>query len=145
MARKIQNRRDLRKQADAADSQAGDEGEDDLDDLEVGDEPEIDADLDLESEDEDGPPKRKKKAAKKAKTTTRAKRSKTKAIVRKRMLWGVFGASMKEEARFPLADKELAEQKAEALRQKNKREYFLQRIKEPIADAPAPAAAAAAK
>jgi hypothetical protein len=50
-------------------------------------------------------------------------------------LWVVFSTAMKEEARFPYAEKEQAELKAEALRQKNKKDYFVQPIKEPIADA----------
>jgi len=143
MARKIQNRMDLRKQSEAAESQS-DDNDDDLDGLDdMGDEPDVEADLDTDSDDDDGEskPKRKKKPAKRVKAPARAKRTKTKAVVRKRMLWGVFSSSMKEEARFSFAEKELAEQKLDALHQKNKREYFIQRIKEPIADAPPPAAA----
>lgn len=125
MARKTQSRLELRKQAEAAGA-----AEEEL---------ELDADDDDDSDDE--APKKRKKAAKKKTTTTRAKRSKTKAVTRKRLVWGVFSSSMKEEGRFPYAEKEAAEQKAESLRQKNKREYFVQPIKEPITDAPAPAAA----
>jgi len=122
MARKTQSRLELRKQAEAAEA--------------------MDAEIDIEVDDagDEDAPKKKKKAVKK-KTATRAKRLKTKAVVRKRLVWGVFSSSMKEEARFPYAEREAAEQRAEALTQKNKRTYFVQPIKEPIPDAP-PAAAA---
>lgn len=125
MARKTQSRLELRKQAEAAGAA----------------EEELELDVDDDDDSDDEAPKKRKKAAKKKTTTTRAKRSKTKAVTRKRLVWGVFSSSMKEEGRFPYAEKEAAEQKAESLRQKNKREYFVQPIKEPITDAPAPAAA----
>lgn len=137
MARKTQNRMDLRKQAEAADAQNSEEADDvDLED----DDADLDAELDLDLDDDDAgdeAPKRKKRAPKKKPTSARPKRTKTKAVVRKRMLWGVFSSSMKEEGRFPYAEKEQAEAKAEALRQKNKKDYFVQPIKEPIADGPA--------
>ena len=135
MARKTQNRMDLRKQAEAA----GDVEPEDGDELDLDDDgdADLDADLDLDLDDDSGDeaPKRKKRVAKKKATTARPKRTKAKAIVRKRMLWVVFSTAMKEEARFPYAEKEQAEQKAEALRQKNKKDYFVQPFKEPIADA----------
>jgi hypothetical protein len=135
MARKTQNRMDLRKQAEAA----GEVDSEEADDLEIDDDADadLDADLDLDLDDDSGDeaPKRKKRVAKKKPATARPKRVKAKAIVRKRMLWVVFSTAMKEEARFPYAEKEQAEQKAEALRQKNKKDYFVQPIKEPIADA----------
>ena len=52
------------------------------------------------------------------------------------MLWGVFSSSMKEEGKFPYAEKEQADAKAEALHQKNKKEYFVLPVKEPIAEPP---------
>jgi len=119
MARKTQSRMELRKQAEAAGAA----------------EEELELDLDDDDDSDDEAPKKKKKAAKKKATTPRPKRSKTKAVARKRLVWGVFSSSMKEEGRFPYAEKEAAEQKAEALRQKNKREYFVQPIKEPITEA----------
>jgi hypothetical protein len=135
MARKTQNRMDLRKQAEAA----GEVDAEESDELELDDDADadVDADLDLDLDDDSGDeaPKRKKRVAKKKPATARPKRVKAKAIVRKRMLWVVFSTAMKEEARFPYAEKEQAEQKAEALRQKNKKDYFVQPIKEPIADA----------
>ncbi|HEY4261466.1 MAG TPA: hypothetical protein VGM98_14960, partial [Schlesneria sp.] len=135
MARKTQNRMDLRKQAEAA----GEVDSEEADDLELDDDADadLDADLDLDLDDDSGDeaPKRKKRVVKKKPATARPKRVKAKAIVRKRMLWVVFSTAMKEEARFPYAEKEQAELKAEALRQKNKKDYFVQPIKEPIADA----------
>lgn len=125
MARKTQSRMELRKQAEAAG---------------VGEEEELELDADDDSDDEK--PKKRKKSAKKKAPVARVKRTKTKAVIRKRLVWGVFSSSMKEEGRFPYSDKEGAEQKAESLRQKNKREYFVQPIKEPITD-PVPAAAPA--
>ena len=121
MARKTQSRLELRKQAEAAEA--------------------IDADAvgDADGDDEAAPKKKKKAVAKK--TTTRTKRVKTKAVIRKRAIWGVFSSSMKEEARFPYNEREAADQRVEALAAKNKRTYFVQMFKEPIPDAPAPAAA----
>jgi len=84
----------------------------------------------------------KKKAAKK-KTTTRTKVKK--APERKRLLWGVYSGSMKEEARFPYDQREAAEAKIEKLRAKSKKMYFIQPIKEVIIDAPASAESEGAK
>lgn len=76
----------------------------------------------------------KKRKATKRKTTTRAKRAKD-APVRKKLVWGIFSGSMKEEARFPYDQKEEAEAKLEQLRSKSKKPYFMQPIKEVLADA----------
>jgi len=83
--------------------------------------------------------KTRKKAAAKKKTTKRAA-AKVKAPERKRLVWGVYNGSMKEEARFPYDQRKAAEQKIEQLRArvtKTKRLYFIQPIKEVIVDAPA--------
>ena len=79
-----------------------------------------------------------KKKAKdpKKKAPVRAKRTKTKVIVRKRLFWGIFSSTMKEEGRFAYADREAAEARVVDLAQKYKRTYFIQPIKEPIADVP---------
>ena len=137
MARKTQNRMDLRKQAEAAEAQEPDDGEEV--EVEEDADADVDAELELDADDDAGdePPKRKKKAPKKKAATVRVKRTKTKAVVRKRMLWGVFSSSMKEEGRFPYAEKEQANARAEILHQKNKKEYFVLPIKEPIAEPPA--------
>lgn len=94
-----------------------------------------------EARDEDGAPKKKKKKAKKKaakRSTTTRKRSKSKATARKRLLWGVFSGSMKEEGRFAYHDRAAAEEKLEQLRAKSpKKMFFIQPIKEEITDAPA--------
>lgn len=78
----------------------------------------------------------KKKRAKAAKKKAPARR-KTKAAERKRLVWGVFSSSLKEEARFPYDQRKEAEKKLKALLEKGKRMYFLQPIKEVITDSPA--------
>lgn len=79
----------------------------------------------------------KKKAKEpKKKAPARAKRTKAKVVVRKRLFWGIFSSTMKEEGRFAYADREAAEARVEDLAQKYKRTYFIQPIKEPIAEAP---------
>ncbi len=80
----------------------------------------------------------KKKAVKtaKKKTATRS-RAKAKTSARKRLVWGVFSGSMKEEARFPYAERDAAEKKIVQLRTKSpKKMFFIQPMKEEIADAP---------
>lgn len=96
----------------------------------------------VEKGEADSTGKKKAKDPKAKKTTTRAKRTKTKVIIRKRMVWGVYSSSMKEEGRFPYADKAAAEARAEELGLKHKRVYFVQGIKEPLPDKPPVAAAA---
>lgn len=73
-----------------------------------------------------------------------AVRKKTKAPERKRMIWGVFSGTMKEEARFPYDQRAAAEERLEVLRSKGKKMYFIQPIKEPITAASIAAAAAEA-
>ena len=74
---------------------------------------------------------KKKKAAKK-----RTTRRKAKTPDRKRLLWGVFSGTMKEEARFTYDERKQAEEKLEQLRSKSKKLYFIQPIKEVITDEP---------
>ncbi len=108
MGKRTKNIRELREQAEAAEKQgktAAGEGA-------VGD-------------------KKKVKEPKK-KAAAKPKRSKVKVIVRKRMLWGVFSSSLKEEGRFPYADKDAAEARAADLAARHKRTYFVQPIKEPL-------------
>lgn len=76
---------------------------------------------------------RKKKKATRKKTT---RKTREKAAQRKRLVWGIFSGSMKEEARFPYDQRTAAEEKLEQLRGKSKKMYFLQPIKEVMADAP---------
>lgn len=108
MGKRTVNRRELREQAEAAEKLgvAGEAAE-----------------------------KKKAKEPKK-KAPAKSKRSKTKVIVRKRFLWGVYSSSMKEEGRFPYAERAAADERAAQLGEKHKRTYFVQPIKEPIADKP---------
>ncbi|QDU78350.1 hypothetical protein Pla110_00510 [Polystyrenella longa] len=77
----------------------------------------------------------KKKAKKKKATRKKATRKSAKAAVRRRLVWGVFSGSLKEEARFPYDQREAAEEKLEALRARStKKLFFIQPIKEPIGD-----------
>jgi hypothetical protein len=78
-------------------------------------------------------------AKKKAKRARAPSRRKTKAAERKRLIWGIFSGSLKEEARFPYDQRAAAEEKLEQLRAKGKKSYFIQPIKEVIT-APAPSA-----
>lgn len=74
---------------------------------------------------------KKKKAAKKKKATRKKKAAK--AEVRRRLFWGVFTGSMKEESRFSYDQRSAAEERIEQLRTKNaKKLYFIQPIKEPL-------------
>ena len=58
--------------------------------------------------------------------------------------WGVFDASMKQVAIFDYNQRPAAEQKAVELAAKKNGTFFLQIVKEPMAEAPAAEAAAAA-
>ena len=75
------------------------------------------------------------KKAKKA-TGTKTKRVKEKVQARKRLIWVVYNGSMKEEGRFPYDQRAAAEEKIELLRQKSKKMYFIQPLKEVIGEAP---------
>jgi succinylarginine dihydrolase len=84
----------------------------------------------------------KKKKATTKKSTTKKKAAKRKsrskkatAEARKRMVWGVFSSSMKEEARFPYDQRKEAEKKLDQLSSKSKKPFFIQPMKEVI-DAP---------
>src|SRR5436190_1561372 len=108
MAKKTKNLRELREQADAAEKQ--------------GKAPVTEA----------GAGEKKKVKDPKKKAAAKPKRSKAKIIVRKRLLWGVFSSSLKEEGRYPYADRDAAEARAADLAAKHKRTYFVQPIKEPL-------------
>ena len=116
MAKRTRNRHELRDQADAAAKQDKSPGT------------------------EAAPEKKKGKDPKK-KAAAKPKRAKAKIIVRKHMLWGVFSSSMKEEGRFPYADREAAESRAGDLAARHKRTYFVQPIKEPLPEKVVEAAA----
>jgi len=73
----------------------------------------------------------KKKAVKRKKATRKKKAAK--AEVRRRLMWGVFTGSMKEESRFAYDQRDAAVERIEQLRAKNaKKLYFIQPIKEPL-------------
>ncbi|WP_373650002.1 hypothetical protein [Schlesneria sp. DSM 10557] len=76
-------------------------------------------------------PKKTKKAA-----GTKTKRVKEKVQARKRLVWVVYNGSMKEEGRFPYDQRDAAEEKIELLRQKSKKMYFIQPLKEVIGEPP---------
>lgn len=110
MARKTPSRLELRKQAEAAAAQGSG------------------------AEAKEG--KKKKDATKKKP----ARRVKTKAAERKRLMWAVFNSNMKEEGRFPYDQRDAAEERIEQLKAKSaKKLFFIQTVKETITE-PAPAA-----
>ncbi len=76
----------------------------------------------------------KKATAKKGTTKAKTTRRKTKQAERKRLIWGVFSGTLREEARFPYNERAQAEEKLAALREKSKKLYFIQPIKELITD-----------
>jgi hypothetical protein len=82
-------------------------------------------------------------AAKKAKRVRAPSRRKAKVAERKRLFWGIFSGSFKEEGRFPYDQRAAAEERLEQLRAKGKRSYFIQPIKEVISAAAAAAPAEA--
>jgi len=120
MAKRTINRRELRDQADAAEKRKGSGGEGSEETVKTGK---------AKKAKEPKEPKAKKPAA--AKT----KKVKTKVIVRKRLIWGVYSGTMKEEGRYAYADREAADNRAAELSAKHKKTYFVQPIKEPLGDA----------
>ena len=111
MARKTASRLQLRKEAEAAEARVATDGKKEKD-------------------------KDKDKTKQKAKRKTTARRTKEKVSPRKRLVWGVYNSSMKEEARFPYDQRAEAEKRVKQLAAKSSKTYFIQPIKEPIADAP---------
>lgn len=77
-------------------------------------------------------------------TATKTRRTKEKVQARKRLVWVVYNGSMKEEGRFSYDQYAAAEEKIEQLRQKSKKMYFIQPVKEVIGEGPGMMAAAAA-
>lgn len=84
---------------------------------------------------------KKKRAVKKRPAAKRAKRVREKAPQRRRLVWAVLNAAMKEEARFPYDQREAAEEKIRQLRAKSDKPYFIQPIKELITESAETAAA----
>ena len=85
-----------------------------------------------------------KDTKKKAPAAAKAKRTKEKPVARKRLIWVVYNGSMKEEGRFAYDQRAAAEEKIEQLRQKSKKLYFIQPVKEVIGDPSATVGLAAA-
>ena len=77
-----------------------------------------------------GVEKEKPKRKKAAKRKSTARRTREKAPERKRAVWVVYDGSMKEHGRFAYDEKDAAEEKLEALRQRGKKLYFMQMVKE---------------
>lgn len=77
----------------------------------------------------------KKSGAKKKKVKRKSTRKKSASEARKRLVWGVFSSSMKEEGRYPYDQRKEAEKKLEQLSSKSKKQYFIQPMKEVISDA----------
>ena len=102
MARKIQNRMQLRDEADAAKQIA------------------------------ETAPKKKKKAKAKAKATKRKSRAASAKEVRLKAFWGVFNQSLRRVAIFEFAKRDEADKKAEALGKSQKTPHFVQLVKEVI-------------
>ena len=80
----------------------------------------------------------KKKATKKRATKKKAtkRKRKTKTVERKKIFWGVFSGTLKEEGRYPYDQRDKAEDKLEALRNRStKKLYFIQPIKTSLSEA----------
>jgi hypothetical protein len=145
MARRILNRRELRKQADdaearesAQDSEADDEVEDRGD--AGGDEDEGPGAGAEDGADDDAPRPAKKPAKAKAPAAKARKPRKAKVAPRMRARWGVFDAAMKQVAIFDYNQRAAADEKAAELVAKKNGTFFLQIVKEPM---PEPADGAA--
>jgi len=110
MPRKLPSRQELRKQAEAAEA----------------------AGLDEES------PKKKAKKKKKAAKKRATRKVKDAVPERKRLVWVIYTATLREEARFPYDQRKQAEEKLEHLLAKGKRTYFMQPVKELISGEAAP-------
>ena len=111
MPRKLPSRQELRKQAEAAEA-AG-----------------------LEDE---SPKKKKVKKKKKAAKKRATRKVKDAVLERKRLVWVIYTATLREEARFPYDQRKQAEEKLKQLLAKGKRTYFLQPVKELVSGEPAP-------
>ncbi len=137
MAGRVLNRRELRRQSDAAESADLHEVADDAD----ADEENEDEEEHAESPDgEDGAEAPPAKAKAKTKAAPKARKPrKTKAAPRMRARWGVFDASMKQVAVFDYKDRAAADAKVlDLLATKKTGTFFLQLVKEPMPEEAAP-------
>lgn len=104
MARKIVNRKELRRENDAAEEMEGEEG------------------------------KAEKPAKAAAKKPARKSRAKTAKEVRLKAFWGVFNQSLKRVAVFEYSQRADADKKAADLNSSQKSPHFVQLVKEAITD-----------
>jgi hypothetical protein len=121
MAGKPRDRRELRRQYDAAEP---------LDPMEQDDAEEIVEDSDDEDSGEKKP-KKKAKAPSKAKTKTPKA---AKPAARMRIVWVVMNDAFKPIATFEYSQREAAEAKAKEMTEKGKGTHFVHKIKEPMPD-----------
>lgn len=75
-------------------------------------------------------------SAKKGTRKAPVRKRKTKAPERKRLMWGVFSGTLKEEGRFQFDERDKAEERLALLRSKSKKLYFIQPIKESLNESP---------
>jgi hypothetical protein len=137
MAGRVLNRRELRRQSDAAESADPDEIADEADAAE--DDEDDDGAAERPDEEGDEAPPAKAKAKPKAAPKPRKAR-KPKAPPRMRARWGVFDASMKQVAIFDYKDRAGADAKVvELLATRKTGTFFLQLVKEPMPEDAAPA------
>ena len=73
-----------------------------------------------------------KKATKKKKAAKKRTTRKTKEMVleRRRLVWVIYSANLKEDSRYPYEQRKEAEERLEQLKSKSKRTYFIQPVKE---------------
>jgi hypothetical protein len=122
MGRKVQNRRELRKQYEASEQ---------VDPVENDD---FDSETDDDDDDEATTTTRKKKAVKAPRTP---KPKAVKPAARKKIIWVVLNDSFKPIAQFEFNQKDEADKKAQEMIEKGKGNHFVQKQKVEIsADAP---------
>jgi len=68
------------------------------------------------------------------KPTKRKSRAKEPAVIRLKLLWGVYNQSMKCVAKYDYVHKKAAEQKAAELTASGKSPHFIQKLKETITE-----------
>jgi hypothetical protein len=144
VAGRILNRRELRRQSDAAES-ASPEGAEDETEAAEEDEEEAEEREEAAEGSEEGDeeaPTKKAKAKPKAKPKAVRKPRKPKAAHRLRARWGVFDSSMKQVAVFDYKDRVAADAKvADLLATRKTGTFFVQMVKEPMPEDAAPAPA----
>ena len=134
MARRIQNRKELRADYDAAERQQGEEVEEEVEeeedeDAEDDEEAEGDEEPGDEDDDEDAPKKKKKKVVVKV---VKPKRTRVAKVIRMRVVWGVFNNSNQRVAVYDYPKRHEADEHATRLTTEKKNTHFVQPVKEPI-------------